>query len=161
MKRIILISMLITILLSCKTTSKTPVTTAKTDRGSQKEIKGTWQITDVSFPGSDFFKVISFQIAESKCFIGSTWNFIPNNNKGTLSLNSAGCPSFNSPIVWSINKDGSFVLKIVETGTKSKSVTQGYILKVANQSETSFQLIDVVNVGGENKNIVYQFKKMN
>ena len=153
--------MLLVILFSCKSKSPSVSGTSKLDRTAQSGIKGNWQIKDISFAGSDFFKVISFEIADSKCFIGSTWNFIPNNNEGTMSLNSTGCPSFSSPIVWSINKEGTFMLKIVEAGLKSKKVTQGYLLKFANQTETSFQLIDAINVGGEMKDIVYQFEKMN
>lgn len=138
-----------------------PPASTKLDRTSQVAIKGNWKITSVTYPGSDYFEVNSFQIANSKCFVGSTWNFISSNNKGSMSLTKPGCPEFNSPIVWSINKDGIFVLKIVEAGVKSKEVTQGYLLRVANQTETSFQLIDNINVGGQNKDITYQFEKIN
>ena len=78
-----------------------------------------------------------------------------------MSLTKTDCLAFSSPIVWSINKEGVFVLKIVEAGTKSKTVTQGYLLRVANQTETSFQLIDKINVGGQTKEVTYQFEKTN
>lgn len=161
MKKLLLLSLILTLLFSCKTTSKAPSLTAKTDRGSQKEIKGNWQITNVTYPGSNYIKVNSFQIADSKCFIGSNWNFISNNNKGSMSLNQAGCPSFSSQIVWSINKDGMFGLKILDAGLKAKKVVQGYMLRVANQTETSFQLIDVIDVGGKQTDVVYLFEKTN
>jgi hypothetical protein len=162
MKKLVLISLLSAILFSCKTTSKAPSLTAKTDRGSQKELKGNWQITGVSYPGSDYIKVTSFQIADSKCFIGSTWNFVSNNNKGSMNLKqSAACSSFSSPIVWSINKEGMFGLKILDSGKKSNKVVQGYMLKVANQTDTSFQLIDIIDVGGQKTDVVYQFEKIN
>ena len=161
MKKHLLASFLIAFLCSCSTTTKTTSFTAKTDRGSQKEIKGNWQITNVSYPGSNYFKVNSFQIADSKCFIGSNWNFIPNNNKGSMSLNQVGCQSFSSPIVWSINKEGLFGLKILDAGIKSNKVVQGYMLKVANQTENSFQLIDIIDVGGQKTDVVYQFEKIN
>ena len=163
MKKIITMIIVAILVFACKSTSgtNTPVTGAKLDKGSQVAIKGNWKITNVSYPGSDYIKVNSFQIADSKCFVESTWNFISNNNKGSMSLTKAGCPAFSSPIVWSINKEGIFVLKIVEAGTKSKTVTQGYLLRVANQTETSFQLIDTINVGGQNKEVSYQFEKIN
>jgi hypothetical protein len=63
--------------------------------------------------------------------------------------------------VWSINAEGKFILKIVDPGMKSKSVKSGYILTVANQTETSFQLIDQINVGGSMKDVVYEFQKIN
>lgn len=138
-----------------------PVATTKLDKKSQVSIKGNWQITDVVYPGSDFFKVNSFNIADSKCFIGSTWRFISNNNKGNMALTAGGCPMFSSPIVWSINKEGMFVLKIVEAGVKSKTVKAGYLLRVANQTETTFELIDKINLAGQQKEIVYYFTKTN
>jgi hypothetical protein len=105
--------------------------------------------------------VTSFQIADSKCFIESTWNFISNNNKGTITLNRSDCEAFSTRIVWSIDKAGNFGFKLVDTGVKSKSVTQGFLLRMANQSENSFQLIDRINVGGQFKEITYQFGKVN
>jgi len=160
MNKILLIVSLAGVLFACKTSSTTNLS-PKSDRTIQSGIKGNWQITNVFYPGSDYFKVNSFQIADSKCFIGSTWNFVSNNNKGNLTLNQTDCPSFSSPIVWSIDKDGKFGLKIVEAGIKSKNVTQGYLLRIANKTETSFQLIDLINVGGQNKEITYQFERIN
>jgi hypothetical protein len=169
MKKTIALMIVAVLLFACKSKSGTtttpvksePVASTKLDRSSQVAIKGNWKITNVSYPGSDYIAVNSFQIADSKCFVGSTWNFISNNNKGSMSLTKMDCPAFSSPIVWSINKEGVFVLKIVEAGTKAKKVTQGYLLRVANQSETSFQLIDIINVGGQTKEVTYQFEKTN
>lgn len=168
MKKIIALMIVAVLLFACKSASSTttepvktePVAGTKLDKSSQVAIKGDWVITSVTYPGSDYIKVNSFQIADSKCFVGSTWNFISNNNKGSMSLTKTDCPAFSSPIVWSINKEGVFVLKIVEAGVKSKTVTQGYLLRVANQTETSFQLIDTINVGGQNKEVTYQFEKI-
>lgn len=162
MKKIITLMILAILFSACKSKSgtNTPVASTKLDRSSQVAIKGNWKITDVSYPGSEYIKVNSFQIADSKCFVESTWNFISNNNKGSMSLTKSDCPAFSSPIVWSINKDGMFVLKIVASGVKSKTVTQGYILKVVNQTETSFQLVDAISVGGQNKDVTYQFEKI-
>lgn len=156
MNKFLLLLTLSVLLFACKSSAPTAI-----DRSSQSGLKGNWQITNVLCPELDYFEVNSFQIADSKCFIGSTWNFIPNNNKGSLSLNGADCPSFTSPIVWSINKEGMFGLKIVEPGVKSKKVTQGFLLKVANQTETSFQLVDMISVGSQNREITYQFEKIN
>jgi hypothetical protein len=35
-----------------------------------------WVISSVTYPGSEVIKVNSFQLADSKCFEGSTWKFI-------------------------------------------------------------------------------------
>jgi len=149
MKKFLLLSMFIVILGSC----------SSLDTKSQVGIKGDWTISSVTYPGSDYIKVTSFDVADSKCFVGSSWKFVSNNNTGTMALSSASCPSFSSPIVWSVTKEGAFTLKITE-GEKAKRVTQGYLLQMRNQSETSFQLIDNVSVGGKNVEVVYQFAKL-
>ena len=166
MKKIIFICMIATMFFACKSSSSTASTEATTlstklDRPTQVAIKGNWVLTNVSYPGSEYIKVNSFDLADSKCFIGSTWNFISNNNKGTMTLNAPSCTAFTSPIVWSINNQGLFVLKIVDPGLKSKNVKSGYLLKVAGLSDNSFQLIDNINVGGKSTDVVYQFQKAN
>lgn len=168
MRKIIFICMAAATLFACKSASSTASTSTeattlstKLDRPTQVAIKGNWVLTNVTYPGSDYIKVTSFDLADSKCFIGSSWNFISNNNKGTMTLNSASCTAFTSPIVWSINNQGLFVLKIVNPETKSKNVKEGYLLKVAGLTDTSFQLIDNINVGGQVKDVTYQFQRAN
>lgn len=160
MKRLLLLFMLPLFMLACKSSAPTTNLAPKSDRSTQSEIKGNWQITSVNYPGAEYFKLNSFQIADSKCFVGSEWSFISNNNKGSMRLNSGNCPAFTSEIVWSIDKDGKFGLKFIDSGIKSKNVTQGYLLRIANQTESSFQLIDLVNIGGQNKEVIYQFEKL-
>ena len=89
-------------------------------------IKGNWTITSVTYPGSDYIKVNSFQLADSKCFEGSSWKFVSVNNSG-----------------------------------EAKKVRDGYVLKLAAQTEQSFQLIDKINVGTKATDVVYQFQKVN
>ena len=78
MKKILLVLFTVLLLVSCKSKS---VTETKLDRTSQVAIKGDWTISSVTFPGSDYMKVTSFDLADSKCFVGSVWHFISNNNK--------------------------------------------------------------------------------
>jgi hypothetical protein len=153
---------------ACKSAS-TPATPApvsnapmtKLDKTSQVGIKGNWQITNVTYPGSNYIKVNSFNLADSKCFIGSTWKFVSNNNKGNMTLNSPNCTAFASDITWYINKEGQFVLKILDEGLKAKKVKTGFVLGVRNQTETSFELVDKINVGSKPTDVVYQFQKVN
>ncbi len=158
MKHLILTGIFALLLAGCKSTS---ATTTKLDRSSQSAIKGNWVLSSVSYPGSDVIAVQSFQIADSKCFEGSSWKFVPNNNKGEMSLAKAGCSSFSSPITWFINKDGQFVLKVLNAGEKARKVRDGYVLSVAAQSENSFQLVDRIDVGGKSTDVIYQFQKIN
>lgn len=155
MKKSIVLLLMAVFIFGCKSQS---VTNTKVDLKSQVSIRGDWSITAVTYPGSDYIKVTSFDLADSKCFVGSNWKFIANNNKGDMALNSPNCTSFTSPITWYINKEGNFVMKIIND-TKAKKVVDGFILRIANQNETSFQLIDKVNVGGKLVDVVYQFQK--
>ncbi|MCW4470542.1 lipocalin family protein [Flavobacterium sp. MFBS3-15] len=149
MKKFLFLSLFMMALASC----------GSLDTKSQSGLKGNWTISSVTYPGSDYIKVTSFDIADSKCLEGSSWNFVPNNNKGTMSISKANCPSFTSPIVWTVTKEGAFTLKITN-GEKAKRVSEGYFLQMRNQTENSFQLIDNVNVGGKNVEVTYQFSKM-
>jgi len=158
MKKLILLGVLAVLFASCKSTS---ATNTKTEGTSQRQIKGNWVISSVEYPGSEYIKINSFQIADSKCFEGSTWKFVSNNNKGEMALTKSGCAAFSSPITWFVNKDSQFVLKVLSAGEKAKKVRDGYVLNVANQSENSFQLLDMVDVGGKMVNVVYQFTKVN
>lgn len=156
MKKGLILLVLTIVFIGCK--PKQTVTDTKLDMKSEVLVKGTWTISSVTYPGSDYIKVTSFDIADSKCLVGSTWKFISNNNKGEMALNNSSCTSFSSPITWYINKDGNFVMKIINE-TKAKKVVDGYILTVANQTETSFQLVDKANVGGKLIDVVYQFQR--
>jgi len=148
---------------SASTTASSEATTLSTklDKKTQVALKGNWVLTNVTYPGSDYIKVNSFDLADSKCFIGSNWSFISNNNKGNMALTSPSCTAFSSPIVWSINNQGMFVLKILDAGEKAKKVRDGYLLKVGSVTESSFQLIDNINVGGQVKDVTYQFQRAN
>lgn len=146
------------LLYSCKSKS---VTNSKVDNKVERMMKGNWTISSVDFTGSEVMTVNSFEIADSKCFEGSTWKFVSNNNKGEMMLNnvSASCPSFSSPISWFVNKEGQFVLKVLDAGMKAKKVRDGYVLDMGAMSENSFQLIDRVMIGGKTTEVVYNFQK--
>lgn len=157
MKKIILIVLFSAAIIGCKSKS---ATSTKLDTKSEIALKGTWEITKVVYPNSEVIKVTSFDVADSKCFIGSTWKFVSNNNKGNFALNSPDCTAFTSPITWYINNEGNFVMKILDE-SKAKKVKTGYILRIANQTKTSFELIDVINLAGKMTDVVYKFEKLN
>ncbi|WP_339921155.1 hypothetical protein [uncultured Flavobacterium sp.] len=158
MKKILFLTAMALVLFSCKSTSATDT---KLDKGAQVAMKGNWVISSVTYPGSEYIKVNSFEIADSQCFVGSTWKFVSNNNKGNMALTKYDCPVFSSPITWFVNKNGEFVLKVLDADIKAKRVREGYVLHVANQTETSFQLIDKGNVEGKTISVVYQFQRAN
>lgn len=155
MKKFILLIAMSALILSCKSNS---ATNTKLDSKTQVGMKGNWTISSVTYPNSNVIKVTSFDLADSKCFVGSSWKFISNNNKGNFSLNSASCTAYSTPITWFINKEGQFVMKILDE-SKAKKVKSGYVLRVANLTDNSFQLIDNIDVAGKSTDVVYQFSR--
>lgn len=154
MKKLLLFNLII-LLFACKTN---PVT--KVDNKTESSLKGNWKIATVKYPGSDIIKVKSFGIANADCFVGSSWTFVSNNNTGKMALTDTKCPSYKSKITWYINKEGNVIMKFLDTGEKAKKVTEGFVLKVSIQSETSFTLTDKIDVGGKSTDIIYQFEKI-
>ena len=65
------------IFFGCK--PKQTIVNTNLDTKTEVAIKGDWKITSVTYPGSDYIKVNAFDLADSKCFVGSTWKFISNN----------------------------------------------------------------------------------
>ncbi len=155
MKKFILIIALAVLILSCKSKSATDT---KLDSKTQVAMKGNWTVTSVTYPNSNVIKVNSFELADSQCFVGSKWKFVSNNNKGNLSLNSPKCTSYSTPITWFVNKDKQFILKVLDE-SKPRKVKDGYVLKVANVTDNSFQLIDQIDVAGKATDVVYQFNR--
>ncbi|CAM1333111.1 lipocalin family protein [Tenacibaculum aestuariivivum] len=157
MKKKVLFMLFIATLVGCKSTS---IVNTKLDNKTEQMLKGDWTISTVNYKGASYFKVNSFNIEDSKCFIGSNWSFVSNNNKGHMNLNntSTNCKQFNSPITWYINKEGNFVLKIINSH-KAKQVNNGFVLNVNNLTSSSFDLVDKINVAGEIKNITYSFQR--
>ncbi|CAM1346814.1 hypothetical protein [Tenacibaculum crassostreae] len=157
MKKLSIIYLFVFMIIGCKSTS---VTNTKLDNKTERMLKGNWTITAVNFAGSEYLKVNSFNIEDSNCFIGSNWSFISNNNEGEMALNnpSTDCKDFSSPITWYVNKDRNFVLKIINNH-KAKDVNSGYILRLNNVTENSFELIDKINVAGQTKDITYSFQR--
>jgi hypothetical protein len=154
MKKMVFISFLSILILSCKSNTAT-----KLDNKVEVAMKGNWVIVSVTYPGSEYIKVRSFDIADSQCFVGSMWKFVSNNNRGEMALTKTGCPAFSSPITWFVNKDGDFVMKVLNADEKAKKVKEGYALKVAYQTENSFQLLDKITVGNSMADVIYQFQK--
>ena len=107
MRKVLFIGFIATILTFCKSNP-----TVDLSRKETSKIKGEYTITSVIYPGQDLFKVKSFELADSQCFVGSNWKFIANNNSGNMNMNNSKCDAFESKITWYINKEGKFIFKL-------------------------------------------------
>src|SRR5690606_8780826 len=150
MKKVLALGVLSLAMFSCKTATST-----KNDVATQVKLKGEWTLVDVKYPSG--YKVTSFDVADAKCFEGSQWKMIPNNNSGTVTLNNPdNCPSFNSRIIWNIKLDCMFNLKFLSQENPIH-VTTCYVLTASTLTDTSFEVID----NSTEATIVYSYEKNN
>jgi len=150
-KYLVLVLAAATFLISC-----TPTFNNK----AQSKMKGDWTISDVEYKGAKGIKVTAFDDADAKCFVGSKWFFLANNYTGKYTLlGSDKCPSGTTNITWFVSPENNFQFKKVFTGEKAKKILEGYELKLENQTETAFDLVDESSVDGKRVQIVYHFVK--
>lgn len=143
--------------------------TAPADGGSasigKKGLNGSWILTDITFDGiPKGSKITIFDQAPYKCFIGSQWDFVSNNNKGsfTLTATDEGCATGNQPIIWSITQENGgnvFQFKKLFTGDKAKNVTTGYKVALTDVEATTMTWRAAVGFQGQTGYLVYTFQR--
>lgn len=145
-------------LTSCSTIQNGQV--AQNQRAEFLKVKGSWTLTDVNYDSSRF-KIQPFdENADAQCWVGSTWNLVPNNWTGSYTLNGgANCPSRTQPIKFNIQNGNTFSFKKIADGTKAKANTEGYSLQVVSQTPTSMVLSQQVPFEGQDVNVTYTFQK--
>lgn len=150
------------ILAAAFTVSCTGVKNAKTAQDNRVEflkLKGQWELTSIDYDKN--YKVKPFDEGmDAQCFVGSHWNFIPNNWTGSYTIDGSGsCRKVVMPIKFEVSNGNEFKFKKILEGSKAKSVIQGYSLSLENQSADQFSLVDNVVSAGQNVRIVYNFQR--
>ena len=137
---------LVMFVLSCSA-AKTGSGGETTPKNSKKLLKGTWTVSDIRFVGeAGLYKADLFDIADSPCFKGGEWLFIPNNGTGRFSVNGTErCAEGTYRILWSFNdhKDGTgeILFKFVDEKNKPLSGSNtGYSIAVESVTETNAEL---------------------
>lgn len=150
MKKILLLSLTVILFVSCKATHSI---------SAQNKLKGDWQVENVTYSENDI-NVKAFGLISAKCFEGSVWNFVPNNQTGNLkSISNGTCSLQESDFKWYITPENQFGLKFMQDNVKAKEVLKGYLFDINMQTEDSFTLTQNVNFEGETIKIKYQFTK--
>ena len=144
MKKIILIFLAIGIV-SCGA--------SKTVRDSKKSIKGDWTLSTITYSKTGKYNVTLLNDTSKDCFEGSTWEFIPNNNTGTYSINESSCSTGVRNFVFTIQEvnaeTGLYDFLLKPTNQKNKSENnQGFRLKLSALSQTDMQWQQTVSVDG-------------
>lgn len=155
MKKVLLTGMIGTLFaVSCSSANQ-----AQNARADFMKLKGSWEISSVDYDKQ--YKIKPFdEGADAKCFVGSQWNLVPNNNTGSYALAGGGdCPTVTRAIKFDVSKDKEFSFKVIDAGVKAKNVTAGYVLDFQNQTPTSFTLVQNVPFEGKILKVYYNFTK--
>lgn len=158
MKKIAIISLLISVLLSSCSASKAA-------REKRSLINGSWELTNVSFegqPGS--FKSVLFNDAQDICFEGSNWFFRNNNSTGSYTIaQSSLCNGGDRYIRWSVveNDYGTSQLQFKAIDEKNKDISggYGYRLTIETLSASYMKLKSNVSANGTPVSVIYEFSK--
>jgi hypothetical protein len=151
MKKIVFIA-LSCMLLSCSS--------YKNVMSKQKVIKGNWTLNEITYNQKGTFNVTLLNDVSKECFEGSSWNFIPNNNTGSYTINNADCASGARDFVFSIKELNKlsgyfdFLLK-----PKNNPKNEGFRLELIQLSETNMQWQQFLTVDGKPFTISMNFNK--
>ena len=156
MKKLALSIGIILMILSCGT--------SKTVRDSKKVIKGEWTLSSITYSTAGKYNVTLLNDTSKDCFEGSTWQFIPNNNTGTYTINETSCSTGPRNFVFTIqevNKEtGLYDFLLKPTNEKQKSETnQGFRLSLTSLTDTIMQWQQTVTVDGKPFTITMNFNK--
>lgn len=132
----------------------------------KRTLKGTWEVTDIKFIGEEgIYKAFLFDAADSACFKGSEWVFIPNNASGRYTTNASNstCNILNYRIIWSFFENGnnkSFQFKYADEKNRPQSKNKtGYRAEI-NELSTNNMIITVPSTyEGKSFNVVMTFNK--
>ena len=154
-----------TIMLLALTLILTACGTSKTVRVSRKVIKGNWTLNTITYSEAGTYNVTLLDDATKKCFEGSTWQFVPNNNTGMYNINDSNCLAGERHFVFTIQevdeKTGLYDFLLKPTNDKHKSETKkGFRLKLSALSDTMMQWQQTVAVEGKPFTISMNFNKL-
>ena len=156
MKKIIYSICILLMIMSCGS--------SKTVRTSKQVIKGDWTLNSITYNEIGKYNVTLLNDTSKDCFEGSTWQFIPNNNTGTYSINETSCSTGVRNFVFTIQEmnaeTGLYDFLLKPTDAKSKSETnQGFRLSLKALSDTVMQWEQTVSVDGKPFTITMNFNK--
>ncbi len=156
MKKTILLLMVAGFIFSCGT--------PKTVIQSKKVIKGNWMLDGIDLSESGTYNIQLFNDTSKECFEGSTWRFIPNNNRGIYTINNGNCPTGERYFIFTIQEmdkeTGLYDFLLKPTDAKYKSENKvGFRVRLAQLSETNMRWEQTVQLDGKPFTIGMNFSK--
>lgn len=156
MKKIILLVITATVLISCGT--------SKVVRQSKKAMKGNWTLNQITYSEQGKFNVTLLNDVSKECFEGSTWKFISNNNTGNYTINGSNCNGGERYFVFTVQEvdanTGLYDFLLKPTNIKGKSdLNTGFRLKLSELTEGTMQWQQTIYLEGKPFVISMNFTK--
>lgn len=157
MKKILILFSAAALLISCAT--------PQVVRDSKKVMKGEWVLNSVTHNESGIFKIVLLNDESLDCFEGSLWRFIPNNNTGVYTIDSADCVVGDRNFIFTIDEvdaaSGYYDFLLKPTDERGKSETgQGFRMRLTQLSESSMTWQQNLTVDGEPFRLNLNFTKL-
>ncbi|MCA0931845.1 lipocalin family protein [Lutimonas saemankumensis] len=162
MKKLLLLTLTILLISSCGSTQS-----SSASKPSKKTLKGTWEITNIKFVGEKgLYKANLFDMADSACFKGSQWVFIPNNGSGKYTINDGSqCEGVATRIHWSFYEpgDGTYQFQFKYVDEKNKpidSANRGYRSDIDSLDENTMLMRVRTSYEGNEFDVVLTYTKV-
>ena len=144
----------------------TACSVSKEGRSIKKSLNGSWTLQTINTEGiTQKFAAKIFNEADLDCFVGSSWDFVANNNTGAYTLvgGAAGCSSLRRNIKWSIYEPSDaakeFQFKRLNDKNNPLDDNNGFRLSITMAGDNTMQLKSAITFEGKPGNIVYNFIK--
>ena len=111
MKKIALLLVMAVLVMACKSSSGSMTAKPKETNIANKAIKGEWTLQSITYSEKGKYEVTLLNDTSKECFEGSTWKFVPNNNRGHYTINASGCSTGQRNIIFLVQEVDNTNLK--------------------------------------------------
>lgn len=138
--------------------------TSKVVKQSEKTLKGNWVLNDMTSTVIGELNFTIFGQSSRDCVIGSSWEFIPNNNTGSYLESGSGCSTEKNYFVFSIDEvdetSGFYDFLLKPTDKKGKSETnKGFRLELVNLTDNTMVWKHTISFEGKPATLTFNFIK--
>ncbi|GET45079.1 lipocalin family protein [Capnocytophaga felis] len=121
---------------------------------SNKIIDGKWMLESITHNQRGKFEITLLNDTSKECFEGSTWEFTPNNNRGTYNITKEDCSTGERNFVFVIQRkigtSGYYEFMLKPTNEEYQSETnKGVTLQLTHLSERTMIWEQTVSIEGK------------
>ena len=154
MKRILILLLVAATMGACKSSGSSMTAKPKETNVANKTLKGEWTLQSITYSQQGKYDVTLLQDTSKECFEGSTWKFVPNNNRGHYTIEKSGCSTGQRNFIFIVQQidkaTGYYDFLLKPTNEKYKSENNaGIRLHLASLSDNSMVWEQTVRVDGK------------